>query len=113
MQFASAFSGGLDYPMALSDVTAKPAENQLFLALFRLVVPGLLGAILTYAVSISSAQTKQSEAIYGIQGQLATIVQQNSDYAGRLIKVERAVEDNRRAISLQDSRLAVVEARPK
>lgn len=114
MQFAEAFAGGRIRTMAISDSSGKPAENQLFLALFRLVVPTLLGAILAYAVSISTAQTKQSEAINDIKNSIATIVQQNSDYGGRLIKVERAVDDNRRAISLQDTRLSVLEAgRPR
>lgn len=114
MQFQSALVGGEFHPMANNDPSPSKAmsvESPMFVALFRLAVPALLGAILTYASSISSTQTKQSESIYAIQGSIATIVQQNTDYAARLGKVERAVEDNRRSIALQDSRLSVVEAR--
>lgn len=110
MQLAIAALDGSYSDMADEDSPRAP-ENPMFIAAFRLAVPALLGAILTYAASISSAQTELNKSVYGMQGQLATIVQQSSDYGNRLAKVERSVEENRRALSTDESRLSVIEAR--
>lgn len=85
-------------------------ENPLFTFLFRIIVPLLLGAILTIAFSINSAQIEQGKQISQMQGQLGVITQQNSDVAARLLKVEAAADENRKSIGALTGRVLVLES---
>lgn len=87
------------------------SDGLTFQTIFRLIVPVLLGALLTYAANISSSQTELAKSVYGMQGQLAGISQQNTDYLTRLSKVERTLENTTKDISGLDSRMAVVETK--
>lgn len=85
-------------------------ENPVFLFLFRIIVPVLLGAILTIALAINSAQQEQGRQISVVQGQLVGIAQQNSDFVNRLNKVELGLDENRKSIGGIAGRVLVLEA---
>lgn len=87
-------------------------ENPVFLFLFRIIVPVLLGAILTIALAINSAQQEQGRQISVVQGQLVGIAQQNSDFVNRLNKVEQGVDENRKSIGSLTGRVLVLESHP-
>lgn len=95
-----------------TDAEIAKVENPIFLFLFRIIVPILLGAILTIAFSINSAQQEQGRQISVVQGQLVGIAQQNSDFVNRLNKAEQSVDDNRKAISSLTGRVLVLESQP-
>lgn len=90
----------------------KPAivDNSIFKLVLQLVVPGLLGVLVAYASSINDAQKKQGEQLSELKGQIGVMVQQNSDFVGRLTKVESATDDNRRAIGSLSGRVMVLES---
>lgn len=85
-------------------------DNPLFKLVLQLVVPALLGVLVTLAASINSAQLKQGEKLSEVKGQLGVMVQQNTDFGGRLTKVESGGEDNRREIGGLDGRVLVLES---
>ena len=87
------------------------AESPILLAVFRLSVPFLLGALVSYASNISSQQQEQGKAIYAMQGQLAVMNQQSVNTNDRLSKAEAAIDQNRKALETLGSRATVLEAR--
>lgn len=86
------------------------AESPILVAIFRLGVPALLGAILTYAAAINSAQRDQGKQLAQVQGQLAVFTQINSDFGVRLAHIEQAQEENSKNISGLNGRVLVLEA---
>lgn len=87
----------------------KPMDNPTLTMIFKLVVPVLLGALVTYAATIAAEQSEQGKQLARMQGQLAVIAQQNSDYVDRIAKLESAVDENRRAIAAINGRVLVLE----
>jgi hypothetical protein len=81
-----------------------------FLMVFRLAVPALLGAILTYAMTISTAQTRQGEQLAAMNGQIGILASQSGDYVARLGKLEARVEDIGKNQSANMSRIMVLES---
>lgn len=86
-------------------------ENPVFLFLFRIIVPILLGAILTIAFSINSAQMEQGKQISQMQGQLGVIAQQNTDAQVRLGKVEEQADETSKALGVLAGRVLVLESK--
>lgn len=98
--------------MADSDIkSGKPAvvDNPTFKLVLQLIIPALLSVLVMYAASINDAQKAQGEKLSGVEGSLKVIVQQNSDFSGRLSKVEAGVDENRRNIGTMDGRVLVLE----
>lgn len=97
----------------MSDISAKPpaVENPLFLTVFRVAIPTILGAILSYAIGIRSAQEDQGKQLSLVQGQLGVIAAQSTDYVSRLSKLEGQVDDNRRSLGVLTGRVLVLEAK--
>lgn len=85
-------------------------ENPLLVAIFRLVVPGLLGGIMAYLATISSAQRDQGKQLADITGTLKVFTQINSDVALRLNKVEQQGDQSSSAIAALNGRVLVLEA---
>lgn len=84
-------------------------ENPVFKLVLQALVPVLLGVLVTLAMSINSAQKDQGDKLGLMQGQLAVIVQQSTDFGGRLSKVEAGIDDSRRSIGNLDGRVLVLE----
>lgn len=98
--------------MADSDTkTGKPpvVDNPLFKLILQAAIPALLSVLVLLAGGIYSAQTDQGKALSTMQGQLGVLVQQNTDFSGRLSKVEAKTDDNGRSISGLDGRVLVLE----
>lgn len=97
--------------MADSDVTGKTpmVESPIFKLIVQSAVPVLLGILVTLAISINAAQREQGEKLSGMDGSLKVIVQQNSDFSGRLSKVETGVDENRRGLGDLGGRVLVLE----
>ena len=87
----------------------KPPENQLMVSLFRIVVPALLGALITIAFNISSKQDSTTQAVAEINAKLAVVVSQSSDVVDRLSKLEARVDVNGKNITDHDKRLTILE----
>lgn len=83
--------------------------NPISQTIFQVMVPLLLGGILTYLISISSAQSEQGKSIYVIQGQLSAISQQNTDANIRMNKIERREDDLDKTNDSLGNRLTAVE----
>lgn len=99
--------------MANSDTSpgkTPVVENPIFKLVLQGLVPVLLGVLVSIAFAINGAQKEQGAALNQMQGQLAVIVQQSSDFGGRLSKVEAGVDENRRAIGNIDGRVLVLES---
>jgi hypothetical protein len=77
--------------------------------LFRLVVPVLLGAILTYAFNINAAQVEQGKQLSSMQGQIGVIGQQNGDTLARVGKLEAQLDTLNRGQAINSGRLLVLE----
>src|SRR5690242_7089386 len=91
------------------DGAEKPPENQMMVSLFRIVVPALLGALITIAFSISSKQDATTAAVADINAKLAVVVSQSSDVVDRLGKAEAKIEVNAKAVADDDKRLTILE----
>lgn len=85
-------------------------ESSFFKLCVQTAVPVLLGILVTLAASINSAQKSQGERLAEVKGQLGVLVQQNTDFNGRLSKVETTVEVNRGAIGNLNGRVLVLES---
>jgi len=92
---------------------SKPslAENPLLVAIFRLAVPGLLGAVLAYLSAINSAQRDQGNQLADIKGTLKVFTQINTDVGMRLTKTETSGEENAKALAAVNARVLVLESR--
>jgi hypothetical protein len=88
----------------------KPPENQLMVSMFRIVVPALLGALITIAFNISSKQDSTTQAVAEINAKLAVVVSQSSDVIDRLSKAEGHIDASSKSIADHDKRLTVLEA---
>lgn len=91
---------------------ARPSfgESPVFVTIFRLLVPALLGSIITYAASINAAQRDQGKQLEDISGTLKVFTQINTDVASRLRKVEQHEEEDNRSLSTISGRVLVLEA---
>lgn len=87
----------------------KKSENPLVAEAFKVLLAMGVGALLTYANSMSNAQRLQGESLATMSANVATIVQQNTDFSARLSKVERAAGDNTKAIGDVANRVSVIE----
>jgi hypothetical protein len=97
--------------MSDNDDAKVPMDpDALFLLVFRAGVPLLLGAILTYAIAISGAQTTQGQQLAALQGQLGIIGSQNTDYAARISKLELIAEDTRKGQAVNSAHILVLES---
>lgn len=98
--------------MADSDIKSGKTpvvDHPVFKLAMQSLIPALLSVIAMYAASINSAQKEQGEKLSAMQGQLGVMVQQNSDFSGRLSKVEAGVDEARRNIGAMDGRVLVLE----
>lgn len=84
-------------------------ENPIFKLVVQAAVPVLLGVLVTLAISINATQREQGDKLSAMDGSLKVIVQQNTDFGGRLAKVESRVEENSRTIGGLDGRVLVLE----
>ena len=84
-------------------------NNPLFTVIFRAVVPLLLGAILTYAISISSGQAEQLKTINNISGQLAGITQEDTNYNVRLDTLSQEISAMQSTLETDGNRITTLE----
>lgn len=98
----------------MADSDSKPGkppvvDSPLFKLIVQAAIPALLSVLVLLAGGIYSAQVAQGEKLSTMDGSLKVLVQQNTDFSGRLSKVESGVDENRRAIGGLDGRVLVLE----
>lgn len=78
-------------------------------ALFKLAIPVMLGAILTYLINISSAQTDLVKQMATLNGQVGILASQNSDYSARFSKLDGKVDNLGKVQGENTARILVLE----
>lgn len=89
----------------------KKTGNLLVAEAFKILLAAMLGALLTYANSISNAQTQQGKDIAAMNANIAAFMQQGSDFNARLNKLEQGIGETNKAVVNTGNRVSVLEGR--